>query len=131
MRRKFSSLGFDIGKQRDVTMMQCRRKFQRSSGDQPDGCSGSGSRAASVAFFAFAETGASPITDSSARKAISALKYQVGTAGMQVAREAVQLHGGMGVTWELDIAHYFKRAATIDLLFGNGDYHLDRYTAIP
>lgn len=69
--------------------------------------------------------------DSSARKAISALKYQVGTAGMQVAREAVQLHGGMGVTWELDIAHYFKRAATIDLLFGNGDYHLDRYTAIP
>jgi alkylation response protein AidB-like acyl-CoA dehydrogenase len=62
-----------------------------------------------------------------ARRAISALKYQVGTAGMDVAREAVQIHGGMGVTWELDIAHYFKRMCAIDLLFGNADYHLDRF----
>ncbi len=67
---------------------------------------------------------------SAAGKAISALKYQVGTAGMQVAREAVQLHGGMGVTWELDIAHYFKRMAAIELLFGNTDYHLDRYVSL-
>ena len=64
-----------------------------------------------------------------AAKAISALKYQVGTAGRRVAQEAVQLHGGMGVTWELDIAHYFKRHAAIELLFGNADYHLDRYLA--
>ena len=61
-----------------------------------------------------------------AQRAISALKYQVGTAGIQVAREAVQLHGGMGVTWELDIAHYFKRITAIDLTFGNADWHLDR-----
>lgn len=67
--------------------------------------------------------------DKDARKAISALKYQVGTAGMQVAREAVQLHGGMGVTWELDIAHFFKRMASIEMLFGNSDYHLDRYAS--
>ena len=65
-----------------------------------------------------------------AAKAISALKYQVGTAGRRVAQEAVQLHGGMGVTWELDIAHYFKRHAAIELLFGNADYHLDRYLAL-
>jgi alkylation response protein AidB-like acyl-CoA dehydrogenase len=63
-----------------------------------------------------------------ASKAISALKYQVGTAGRRVAEEAVQIHGGMGVTWEMDIAHYFKRMTAIGILFGNADYHLDRYT---
>lgn len=62
-----------------------------------------------------------------ARKSISALKYQVGTAGQKIAREAIQIHGGMGVTWELDIAHYFKRFTAIELLFGNADYHLNRY----
>ncbi len=67
--------------------------------------------------------------DPSAAKAISALKYQIGTAGRQVAQEAVQIHGGMGVTWELDIAHYFKRHSVIELLFGNADFHLDRYLA--
>ena len=62
-----------------------------------------------------------------ARKAVSALKYQIGTAGRKVAQEAVQIHGGMGVTWELDISHYFKRFTAIELLFGNADYHLNRY----
>ncbi len=65
-----------------------------------------------------------------AQRAISAMKYQVGTAGIYVAREAVQIHGGMGMTWELDIAHYFKRMTAIDLLFGNADYHLDRYVRL-
>lgn len=69
--------------------------------------------------------------DHGARKAISALKHQVGTAGVHVAREAVQIHGGMGVTWELDIAHYFKRMSAIDLTFGNADYHLDRFVDLP
>lgn len=40
------------------------------------------------------------------------------------------MHGGMGVTWELDIAHYFKRITAIDLTFGNADYHLDRFAGI-
>jgi alkylation response protein AidB-like acyl-CoA dehydrogenase len=65
--------------------------------------------------------------DADARKAISALKYQIGTAGRMVAQEAIQIHGGMGVTWELDISHYFKRFTAIELLFGNADFHLDRY----
>jgi len=65
-----------------------------------------------------------------ASKAISALKYQVGTEGIKVAREAVQIHGGMGVAWELDIAHYFKRITAIDLMFGNADHHLDRFIAL-
>jgi alkylation response protein AidB-like acyl-CoA dehydrogenase len=65
--------------------------------------------------------------DAQAASAICALKYQVGTAGRQVAKEAVQIHGGIGVTWELDIAHFFKRMTAIDLMFGNADYQLDRY----
>jgi alkylation response protein AidB-like acyl-CoA dehydrogenase len=65
-----------------------------------------------------------------AQRAISAMKYQIGTAGIYVAREAVQIHGGMGMTWELDIAHYFKRMTAIDLLFGNADHHLDRYVRL-
>ena len=61
-----------------------------------------------------------------AKRAISSIKYQIGTAGQKVGEEAVQLHGGMGVTWELDIAHYFKRLTAIGQLFGNADWHLDR-----
>ena len=60
------------------------------------------------------------------RQAISAIKYQVGTAGRKVGQEAVQIHGGMGVSWDLDIAHYFKRLTVIDQLLGNADWHLDR-----
>ena len=60
-----------------------------------------------------------------AKRAISSIKYQVGTAGRKVGEEAVQLHGGMGVSWELDIAHYFKRLTTIGQMFGNADWHLD------
>jgi len=65
-----------------------------------------------------------------ARQAISALKYQMGTAGRHVGQEAVQIHGGMGVTWELDIAHYFKRLSAIGILFGNADFHLDRFVEL-
>lgn len=65
--------------------------------------------------------------DPLATRAVSALKYQVGVAGRRVGQEAVQLHGGMGVSWELDIAHYFKRLSAIGTLFGNADFHLDRY----
>jgi alkylation response protein AidB-like acyl-CoA dehydrogenase len=61
-----------------------------------------------------------------ASQAISAIKYQVGTAGRKVGQEAVQIHGGMGVSWDLDIAHYFKRLTVIDQLLGNADWHLDR-----
>ncbi|MEE8426706.1 MAG: acyl-CoA dehydrogenase [Woeseiaceae bacterium] len=61
-----------------------------------------------------------------AKRAISAIKYQVGTAGRKVGQEAVQIHGAMGVSWELDIAHYFKRLTTIGQMFGNADWHLDK-----
>ena len=71
-----------------------------------------------------------PEGDADMQKAISALKYQIGTAGKHVGQEAVQLHGGMGVTWELDVSHLFKRLTTIDILFGNADFHLDRFISL-
>ena len=64
--------------------------------------------------------------EADAKRAISSIKYQVGTAGRKVGQEAVQIHGGMGVSWEVDVAHYFKRLTTIDQIFGNADWHLDR-----
>jgi alkylation response protein AidB-like acyl-CoA dehydrogenase len=60
------------------------------------------------------------------RRAVSAIKYMIGTAGQRLGEDAVQIHGGMGVTWELDVAHYFKRLTAICTLFGNADWHLDR-----
>ena len=63
----------------------------------------------------------------SLKKAISGLKYQIGTAGKHVGQEAVQLHGGMGISWELDIAHFFKRLSSIEILFGNADFHMKRF----
>ncbi len=64
------------------------------------------------------------------KKAVSALKYQVGLASKHVGEESVQLHGGMGVTDETNIAHYFKRLTTIRAIFGNTDHHLKRYSAL-
>ena len=61
-----------------------------------------------------------------AQKAVSAFKVQVGKSGKFVGQSAVQLHGGMGMTDELNIGHYFKRLTIIDTMFGNVDHHLKR-----
>ena len=73
---------------------------------------------------------AAKLTDKTedASKSVSALKYQVGIAAKHVGEEAVQLHGGMGVTDETNNGHYFKRLTTIRAIFGNTDYHLKRYS---
>ncbi|MGD8418582.1 MAG: acyl-CoA dehydrogenase family protein [Pseudomonadales bacterium] len=68
--------------------------------------------------------------DDEARKSVSALKVQVGKSGRFVGQSAVQLHGGMGMTDELAVGHYFKRLTTIDTLFGNTDFHLKRFGAL-
>lgn len=68
-------------------------------------------------------------SNSDAKRAISSIKYLVGTSGQTLGEEAVQLHGGMGVTWELDVAHYFKRLTAINQIFGNADWHLDKLAA--
>jgi len=65
--------------------------------------------------------------ETEARKAISALKVQVGKGGRFVGQNAIQLHGGMGMTDELNVGHYFKRLTAIETLFGNVDHHLKKY----
>ena len=65
-----------------------------------------------------------------AKKSISGLKYQVGKAAKFIGQQAVQLHGGMGVTDELNVGHFFKRLTTIISIFGNTDYHLKRYSQL-
>ncbi|MFZ8914098.1 MAG: pimeloyl-CoA dehydrogenase small subunit [Gammaproteobacteria bacterium] len=65
-----------------------------------------------------------------AKKAVSGFKVQVGKSGRFVGQQAVQLHGGMGMTEELNIGHYFKRLTMIDTTFGNVDFHLKRYGAV-
>ena len=61
------------------------------------------------------------------KKAASAAKVQIGKAGRFVGQQAVQLHGGMGMTDELNVGHYFKRLTMLDALYGNIDHHLKRY----
>jgi alkylation response protein AidB-like acyl-CoA dehydrogenase len=62
-------------------------------------------------------------------RALSAAKVVVGQACRFVGQQAVQLHGGMGVTDELDVSHYFKRLMAIELQFGSTDMHLEQYAA--
>lgn len=72
-----------------------------------------------------------PGTQRKAReRALSAAKYTIGRAGTHVAEECIQLHGGMGVTWELPLAHYAKRLVMIDHELGDEDEHLERYIAL-
>ena len=63
-----------------------------------------------------------------AQRTIHALKHLIGKSGIFVGENAVQLHGGMGVTEELRVGHFFKRLLVIDSQFGNADFHLDKFT---
>ena len=63
------------------------------------------------------------------RRIVSAAKYRVGQAARFIGQGAIQLHGGMGVTDELPVSHYFKRLAMIELMLGDSDHHLERFIA--
>jgi pimeloyl-CoA dehydrogenase small subunit len=58
------------------------------------------------------------------RNALSAAKVQIGRSGRLIGQQAVQLHGGIGMTMEYKVGHYFKRATMIDTMFGDADHHL-------
>jgi alkylation response protein AidB-like acyl-CoA dehydrogenase len=58
------------------------------------------------------------------RKAIAAAKVQIGRSGRFVGQQAIQLHGGIGMTMEYKVGHYFKRVTMIDAMFGDADHHL-------
>jgi len=69
-------------------------------------------------------------TDEDPSRDIHALKVMVDRAGKHIYGEAIQLHGGMGITDELDIGHFAKRLMMINASFGNGDYHQGRFNAL-
>jgi hypothetical protein len=60
-------------------------------------------------------------------RAIAAAKHTVGRVAPLIAEEAVQLHGGIGMTWELPLSHSVKRLMMLDHLFGDVDRHIERY----
>jgi alkylation response protein AidB-like acyl-CoA dehydrogenase len=61
---------------------------------------------------------------------IHALKVMIDRAGTEIYYEAIQMHGGMGLTDELDIGHYAKRLMMINTTFGNGDYHQAKFNEL-
>jgi alkylation response protein AidB-like acyl-CoA dehydrogenase len=63
------------------------------------------------------------------RQILSAAKVIVGQAARFVGQQAVQLHGGMGMTDEMLVSHYFKRLTAIELTFGDTDHHLQRFAS--
>lgn len=63
-------------------------------------------------------------------KAVSAAKVKIGQSGQFIGENAIQLHGGMGMTDEMQIGHYFKRLAMIDVMFGDHNFHLKRYVTL-
>jgi len=69
-------------------------------------------------------------SDAERAKAVSAAKVSIGKHARFVGQAAVQTHGGMGVTDEMRVGHYFKRVTMLDATFGNVDTHLKRYAAL-
>jgi pimeloyl-CoA dehydrogenase small subunit len=63
------------------------------------------------------------------RKAISAAKVQIGRSARFIGQQAIQLHGGIGMTMEYKLGHLFKRLTMIDIAFGDADYHLEHLGA--
>src|SRR3954463_13369666 len=81
-------------------------------------------QARSMSMFA---TMAADFDDPKARaNAVAAAKVQIGKSGKFVGQQAIQLHGGIGITMEAKIGHYFKRLTMIENTFGDSDYHLRR-----
>jgi alkylation response protein AidB-like acyl-CoA dehydrogenase len=65
------------------------------------------------------------------QRAVSIAKYQLAVGGKFVAQQAIQLHGGIGITDEADIGLYFKRMTVLHALFGDEEHHLARFVGRP
>ncbi len=63
-------------------------------------------------------------------RSASAAKFTIGRVGTLVAEEAIQMHGGIGMTWELPLSHFAKRLTMIGHQLGDEDHHLERYVAL-
>lgn len=64
------------------------------------------------------------------KKSIFSSKINIGLGGKKLGQEAIQLHGGMGVTEEMEIGQYFKRLTLLDSFLGNSDYYLQEYSKV-
>ena len=84
-------------------------------------------QSASIALMVTLKLGDS---EAERKKAASAAKVQIGRGGRFVGQQAVQIHGGMGMTDELSVGHYFKRLTMLDALYGNVDHHLKRHAEV-
>ena len=84
-------------------------------------------QAVSAAYLAVLNLDAEPEVRA---RAVSAAKATIGRAARFVGQNAVQLHGGMGMTEELAIGHYFKRLTALQYEFGSTDYHRTRYAKL-
>ena len=80
-------------------------------------------QARSMAMFAAVTAGEEDAAER--RRSIAAAKVQIGRSGKHIGQEAIQLHGGIGMTQEYKVGHYFKRMTMIDKLFGDADVHLE------
>src|SRR5216110_3991201 len=63
-------------------------------------------------------------------RSVSAAKIKIADAARHVSQEAVQLHGGMGMSEELKVSHAFRRLTVLAREFGDADHHLSRYAAL-
>ncbi len=79
-------------------------------------------QARSMAMFATVMANEADATER--RRSISAAKVQIGRSGKLIGQESVQLHGGIGMTMEYQVGHYFKRMTMIEQMFGDADHHL-------
>ena len=79
-------------------------------------------QARSMAYYATMMLGEVDVRER--RKAMAATKVQIGRSARYVGQEAIQLHGGIGMTMEYKAGHYFKRLTMIDMAFGDADHHL-------
>jgi alkylation response protein AidB-like acyl-CoA dehydrogenase len=84
--------------------------------------------ARSMSYLVTARLAVSDATER--RRAVSAAKFLVGRSARLIGQEAVQLHGGMGVSDELSTSHYFKRLTLINASFGDMDHHLERFGSV-
>jgi alkylation response protein AidB-like acyl-CoA dehydrogenase len=85
-------------------------------------------QARSMALLAASKVDSADVSER--RRTVAAAKEMTGRAGRFVGQQAIQLHGGMGMTDELNVSHYFKRLTAIDVLFGNSATQRTRFATM-
>jgi alkylation response protein AidB-like acyl-CoA dehydrogenase len=85
-------------------------------------------QARSMSYLAAMRCGSSDLE--MRRRALSAAKVVIGEAARFIGQQSIQLHGGMGMTDELQVSHWFKRLTAVEMLFGDCDFHLHRYVGL-